>query len=101
VNRTEDVQLQPRSQGAVLGATFETGRKKSVLINRIQAPFDSTHHHHRRLQTWILTAGKVTAKACTNYPLPPEREFTTETAVALKSFGVVQVTSLGYRRFVI
>jgi hypothetical protein len=53
------------------------------------------------LQTWILTAGKVTAKACTNYPLPPEREFTTETAVALKLFGVVQVTSLGYRRFVI
>ena len=26
---------------------------------------------------WILTAGKVTAEACTNYPSPPEREFAT------------------------
>jgi len=28
-------------------------------------------------QVWILTAGKVTAEACTNYPSPPEREFAT------------------------
>jgi len=27
---------------------------------------------------WILTAGKVTAEACTNYPSPPEREFATD-----------------------
>jgi hypothetical protein len=47
----------------------------------VTLPVKEMRRYEPMSRIWILTAGKVTAEACTSYPSPPEREFATDTSI--------------------